>query len=223
MATTLSRNLKLRISSDLTADSIYNLQRLDLLGATFLVDSANQLNIRSITDILIEPESADIGGSGEDGTVSFGTVDHVLESLRIFASEVRLSSPLSFTSGEWESSIGPSLSAMSSDLSFRLPNTAGASGQVLVTDGSGNLSWAAQSGGGGSGDYAAATDPWTTGTTKVVTHNLGTSNVSVTVRDSAGELVYPAEVVVDNSNQVTITSSEAPSGTWTVLIQGTTA
>lgn len=90
MATTLTRNLKLRINSNLTADAKYNLERLDLLGSTFLVDSTNQLNVRSQTNILIEPESADVDGSGIGGTVSIGTASHLISVLNLFSSEINL-------------------------------------------------------------------------------------------------------------------------------------
>ena len=95
MATTLTRNLKLRVNSNLTADAKYNLARLDLLGSTFLVDTTDDLNIRSQADISIEPESADIGGSGVGGSVSFGSADHLLSSVSIFSSLLQTSSPLS--------------------------------------------------------------------------------------------------------------------------------
>lgn len=88
MATTLSRNLKLRINSNLTADARYNLERLDLLGATFLNDSADTLHIRSQADITIEPESADIGGSGAGGTLTIGSADHSLASVSFWADTV---------------------------------------------------------------------------------------------------------------------------------------
>lgn len=92
---TLSRNLKLRLDTNLTANARFNLEKLDLLGSTFLVDSANDLNIRSQTDILIEPESADIGGSGEGGTVTFGSGSHELSGVTIHTDAFNLRSPLS--------------------------------------------------------------------------------------------------------------------------------
>lgn len=94
MAVTLTRNLKLRIDSNLTANSKYNLERLDLLGSTFLVDSTDSLNIRSSTNILIEPESADIGGSATGGTVSIGTASHIIDALEVHATEFVLSTNL---------------------------------------------------------------------------------------------------------------------------------
>lgn len=95
MAFTLSRNLKLRLDSNLTANATYNLSRIDLLGGTFLVDSTDLLNVRSRGNITIEPESADIGGSASGGTVSIGTTDHEISSLAINAAAIQLSSPLS--------------------------------------------------------------------------------------------------------------------------------
>lgn len=93
MATTLTRNLKLRLDSNLTANAKYNLERIDLLGATFLVDTNDGLNIRSEADISIEPESADIGGSGAGGTVSIGNPSHSLTSFSVYASTINLSTP----------------------------------------------------------------------------------------------------------------------------------
>lgn len=81
MATSLTSYLRLRVNSNLTADAKYNLERIDALGATFVTDSTNELQIRSETDITIEPNSADIGGSGTGGSVSFGSTDHVLDSI----------------------------------------------------------------------------------------------------------------------------------------------
>lgn len=97
MATTLTRNLKLRLNSNLTADSKYNLTRLDLLGSTFLTDSTNTLSIRSQTDINIEPNSPDIGGSGIGGTINLGTASHPLTALEIHAASIVLDGPVSLT------------------------------------------------------------------------------------------------------------------------------
>lgn len=94
MATTLTRNLKLRIDSNLTANSKYNLERIDNLGATFLVDSTDTLNIRSVTDIAIEPESPDIGGSGVGGTLTIGTPDHSISSVTVYSDTFNLQTQL---------------------------------------------------------------------------------------------------------------------------------
>lgn len=96
MAYTLSRNLRLRIDSNLTSNSKYNLERLDSLGSTFLVDSTETLNVRSKTDILIEPESADLGGSASGGTVSIGTLSHSISTLTVYSGVVNLRAPIGF-------------------------------------------------------------------------------------------------------------------------------
>lgn len=93
MATILTRNLKLRIDSNLTANSKYNLERIDLLGGTFLTDTTDQLNIRSRTDILIEPESADLEGSGLGGSVSLSTASHLITT-NIYSSQLNITSPI---------------------------------------------------------------------------------------------------------------------------------
>lgn len=95
VATTLTRNLKLRINSNLTSDAKYNLEKIDGLGATFLVDSTDVLNIRSVTNITIEPESADIGGSGVGGSLTIGTADHSLSAVSIHTDEFLVDSLLS--------------------------------------------------------------------------------------------------------------------------------
>lgn len=91
MAISLTRNLKLKIDSNLTANSKYNLERIDLLGSTFLVDTTDGLNIRSETDISIEPQSADIGGTGIGGNVSIGNASHSISSFNIFADSTNVS------------------------------------------------------------------------------------------------------------------------------------
>jgi hypothetical protein len=89
MTTTLTPNLKLRIDSKLTSNAKYNLQRIDLLGATFLVDSTNTLNIRSQTNIVIDPNSPDLGGSGQ-GNITIGDPNRKVLALTIHADELLL-------------------------------------------------------------------------------------------------------------------------------------
>lgn len=96
MAVTLTRNLKLRIDSNLTANSKYNLERLDTLGSTFLVDTTDTLNIRSKTDILIEPNSADVDGSGVGGILNISQASHDLDEVNVYSSLFTINSPLSF-------------------------------------------------------------------------------------------------------------------------------
>jgi hypothetical protein len=94
VATTLTRNLKLRINSNLTADAKFNLEKIDALGSTFLVDSTDTLNIRSRSNISIEPDSADLGGNSTGGSLNIGNGSHLLASVAIHSDSTTLSSPL---------------------------------------------------------------------------------------------------------------------------------
>lgn len=94
MATTLTRNLKLRVNSNLTADAKYNLERIDTLGSTFIVDSTDTLRIRSRTNILLEPDSSDLGGNSSGGTISLGSPGVPLDSVAINSNAFILSAPL---------------------------------------------------------------------------------------------------------------------------------
>jgi len=67
LATTLTNNLKLRLSEDLTANARYNLERIDLLGGV-VPTSTDTVTIRSRTEINFLPNNADIGGVGSGGT-----------------------------------------------------------------------------------------------------------------------------------------------------------
>jgi hypothetical protein len=57
------------------------------------------------------------------------------------------------------------------------------------------------------------------GTTKAITHNLGTTNVMVQVYDqTTAETILTDTTTRTNTNTVTLTASEAPAANWTVLI-----
>ena len=102
MATTLTRYLKLKVADDLSADAKYNLNRLDTLGgvsgATFSVDSTDNLNVRSRGDIVIEPQSPDVGGSNSGGLVQLGVTNHLVEVL-LLTSSFKVNSSLSLKHG----------------------------------------------------------------------------------------------------------------------------
>jgi uncharacterized delta-60 repeat protein len=153
MATTLTPNLKLRIDSNLTANAKYNLSKIDLLGSTFLVDSTNTLKIRSQTSLVLEPNSADIGGDGIGGTVEIGTTNHQLDELNIYVDEVTfngtlivedivVSGSLELSNGTHTTTLAPAASGQTEDLTLRFPSNNGTATSVLSTDGAGNLSWA---------------------------------------------------------------------------------
>ena len=72
MAITLTKNLKLRLSSNASDTSRYNLERIDLTYGLFpSLTEGGDLGLRAPEDIFIEPQSPDVGGSG-GGTVTIG-------------------------------------------------------------------------------------------------------------------------------------------------------
>lgn len=196
MAFTLTRNLKLRVDSNLTANSKYNLERLDLLGASLQVDSTNSVNFRSQGGITIEPNSADVGGTGIGGVLNLGTSSHTLDEINLYADSINLGGEI------W-------------------PSADGNAGQVLATDGAGNLYWVSIA--TGSGDVRGAEATWTTanGTTKTVIHGLGSTAVDVTLVDlSDNQLIGVNTITVTDSNTITLNASEAPSASgWRIVIQ----
>ncbi len=65
-------------------------------------------------------------------------------------------------------------------------------------------------------------DDWTSGTTKTVTHNLGTRDVQVSIReiDSPYELLMVDTIQATTTSAIDLSSSEAPSGSgWRVTVQ----
>lgn len=103
-----------------------------------------------------------------------------------------------------------------SGYNFVLPANAGSSGFVLSTDGSGNLSWVSNA---SSSSFAA---DWATadGTSKAITHNLGSKDVIVQVYDKTNDQTIEVDTVIrTDTNTVTLTASEAPgASSWRVLI-----
>ena len=198
MSFTLSRYLRLRLDSNLTANARYNLERIDLLGSTISIDNTSSVNLRSRTDINIEPQSQIAGGSGVGGSVNVGNADHPIATLNLFADEVVFSDP----------------DAVIGDL---LPDQTGNSGKVLQTDGAA-LSWVAVS--GSSSVQSAETDWLTaTGTTKVFTHGLNNEDVVVSVVDTdTDELIGVDSVTVTGPNSVTLNASEAPATNWRITV-----
>lgn len=95
MASVLTRNLRLRVNSSLTADAKFNLERIDLLGGLISTNTVEAVSLRSRGDITIEPNSESIGGSGAGGALRIGTTEHSLAELNIYASSINFSSPIS--------------------------------------------------------------------------------------------------------------------------------
>lgn len=96
-----------------------------------------------------------------------------------------------------------------------LPTTPGSNLQFLQTDGTGATTWASM----GVTTFQAN---WITGdgTTKTITHNLGTLDVIVQLYDKTdGSTIFIDSVVRTDVNTLTLTSSQAPGAAgWRVLI-----
>lgn len=119
-----TRNLRLRLSDNLTDDARYNLERIDQLGAVFPIGNSASQAINSSSSISLNANSTLLGGNG-DGTV--------------FAPNLSLKNSLKLESGAYTLSL--TAGALTEDLSLTLPSTVGSAGQFLSTDGTGVLSW----------------------------------------------------------------------------------
>lgn len=189
MAFTLSRYLRLRLDSNLTANARYNLEKIDLLGSTLSIDSTSSVNFRSRTDINIEPQSQIAGGSGVGGIVSIGSSGHEIEEFRVYATTV----------------------------TGLLPDQTGHAGEVLTTDGT-TATWetsassnAVQS---SEGNWLTAD-----GLTKTFIHGLNNTDVLVSVIDTdTNELIHVDSVTATSVNTITLVASEAPANSWRLTV-----
>lgn len=89
---TLTPNLKLIIEDDTTSNSKANLNKIDTLGGSTLVDNTGNLRVRSKQDITIVPNSNDIGGTGSGGSVTIGESGNNITSLTVNADSFQLGS-----------------------------------------------------------------------------------------------------------------------------------
>jgi len=82
---TLTPNLKLVLENSLSATARANLLKIDTLGGLMNVDTTATAQIRSARDIVLVPNSPDVGGTGTGGTVQFGRAGQPLAQLAIFS------------------------------------------------------------------------------------------------------------------------------------------
>ncbi len=90
MAYTLSPNLRLRLDTNLTSNSKYNLLLLDNLAALGTIDTNGTALFRGRLDLQFTANDASVGGSGTGGNVTFGTAGNPLASFNVFATAVNL-------------------------------------------------------------------------------------------------------------------------------------
>lgn len=106
----------------------------------------------------------------------------------------------------------------SGPVTLKLPSTYGQNGQVLTTDGQGNLSWQNPAGAA----ITQRTFYWekTDGTELTINHGFNNKNLDITVRDQEdGELIYIPDINILDNNTILMVSSEPPSVSWQITIQ----
>lgn len=111
-----------------------------------------------------------------------------------------------------------SASNQSGPVLLKLPATYGQNGQVLTTDGQGNLSWQNPAGAA----ITQRTFYWEKGdgNEKTIVHGFNNKNLDITVRDQEdGELIYIPDINILDNNTILMISSEAPSVSWQITIQ----
>lgn len=214
MAKSYTANLKLILEDTLTTTSRYNLQRIDSLGDVFTITNNRNVEVRSEADIVLRPNASESGGSGSGGQMDIGTSTQFLDSLYAYVDtfavfgDMEISSELKLKSGNY--TVGLQAPTLTSSLTFTLPDTDGSSGQVLSTDGSGNLDWQSP-GGKDSGSFT-----WTQGdgTTKTINHGFNSANLSVLIYDNATGTQVGIETINElDTNTVELTALEAPPST----------
>ena len=74
--TSRTRNLRLFLSSGLTAEARANLEILDRLADNTFIESTETITFRSKTNMVFQPANEDLNGTPNTGTMSFGTVNN---------------------------------------------------------------------------------------------------------------------------------------------------
>lgn len=226
MANRLTTNLKLRVSDNLTADAIYNLERIDLLGNVFPLGSTADLTIQSSGNIILNPS----------GNITLN-------------SNVAVSGTLSLSSGQYTTTL--TTQSQTENLTLRFPSDKGTADKFLRTDGEGNLSWSdppntnfaglndtqftSLSAGqvvqyDGSkwvnvslGNRQTTTEIWTpiNGATKTITHNFNTDKIQVWLYDTADQRqVFIEGIDYLDNDTILLTAHRPPAANYIVhLVQ----
>lgn len=193
---------------------------MDSLGDTFVITSSRDTEIRAERKIILRPNSTESGGTGAGGTLDISTSAQFLDSINLYAETVRavqdleVGAELRLKNGDY--TVGLQAPTLASDISFILPSLDGSSGQVLGTDGAGNLGWYSPSG------KESDSFTWTAaeGITKLINHGFDATNVEVFVYDNeTNNQILIEEIQIVSSNLVSLTAIEAPpSAGYTVTI-----
>ncbi len=231
----LTRNLKLRLADDLTADARYNLERIDQLGSVFPIGSSAAQSINSSAEIRLNANATTLGGDGNG---------------LVYAPNLQLSNSLKLESGAYELTIQSG--SLSSDITLTFPTNDGDNLQFLQTDGSGTLTWAdpptsnfeslndtlftnltsgqfAQYNGSKwinttiSAGRQTGLFNWETsdGNTKTISHGFGTTKIQVWIYEPGSKSqVFIETIDYTDNDTILLTAHSAPESTYEVhLIQ----
>lgn len=95
-ATTRTRNLRLFLSSGLTAEAKANLEILDRLGDTTFLDGTETITFRAKTNLVLQPADENVNGTNGQGTISFATANNKALSMDFWpAVKATFHSPIS--------------------------------------------------------------------------------------------------------------------------------
>jgi hypothetical protein len=95
-ATTRTRNLRLFLSSGLTAEARANLEILDRLGDTTFLDGTETITFRAKTNLVLQPADENVNGTNGQGTLSFATANNKALSMDFWpAVKATFHSPIS--------------------------------------------------------------------------------------------------------------------------------
>lgn len=177
------------------------------LGANTTIEGSFQVPWQNV--ILTEASILDFPDAAE----LFANVDADFGS-----NQITTSGGVNFARGSRSVSLVPP-PYLDASYTLTLPPNDGEYNQVLTTDGNGTLSWkTVEIVGTGAEVYF-----WTTGqgTTRTIVHGLATSSIDVTVKDTeTNELIYVSQIIILDDNTLTLISSEPPTTTWKVILQG---
>lgn len=182
---TLSRNLRLRLERNLSANARYNLERIDLLGSTIQIDTTEATRLRSRSALYIEPNSSALGGSGTGGSVYLGTEENPLDNVIINASNISFGDLGDILTADNTKVITNKTLDFNSNTFLNFPGASGLEGYTAV--------WAQAD-----------------GLTKTVTHSLNSQAVIANVIDLSDNSVILVDIVIVNSNSIQLTASELP-------------
>ncbi len=107
MATQRTRNLRLFLSSGLTAEARANLEIIDRLADNTFIESTETITFRAKTNIVLQPAAEDLNGVPNQGTISLGTANNKALSLDFhpvsvatFHAPVKINNRLTLTSAD---------------------------------------------------------------------------------------------------------------------------